>query len=80
MGTANKRPMIRVGKRNLYASRVAFSLFKGELKKGLYVCHTCDNVSCVNPDHLWLGTPKQNKVDSVKKGRSVGKDNWFRTR
>lgn len=33
------------------------------------VCHLCDNPKCCNPDHLWIGTPKQNSEDEVKKNR-----------
>jgi hypothetical protein len=36
-------------------------------------CHTCDNPSCINPDHLWPGTRSQNLLDASKKGRTQGK-------
>ena len=38
---------------------------------GLYVCHHCDNPSCVRPEHLYEGTPAQNTADQISRGRFV---------
>lgn len=42
-----------------------------DLDDGSDICHSCDNPACVNPDHLWRGTRKQNLEDMAKKGRSL---------
>lgn len=51
------------------AHRVAYRLYVGEIKDGLYVLHHCDNRGCVNPSHLFLGTSSDNMHDCVNKGR-----------
>jgi len=50
--------------------RVSYRHFKGDIPKGMFVCHTCDVPSCCNPDHLFLGTNKDNVHDMMRKGRN----------
>jgi hypothetical protein len=62
---------------SMAAHRVAFRLAKGFLPKNACVCHRCDNPSCVRPSHLFLGTPKDNVDDSMKKGRFLRNHRTF---
>lgn len=60
---------IKIQCRDRKAHRVSWAIHFGELSTDLDVLHRCDNPSCVNPDHLWLGNDSMNRTDSVTKGR-----------
>lgn len=56
------------------ASRIAYSLAFKDVPVGLHVCHHCDNPSCCNPEHLFLGTNADNAHDRDSKGRTATGD------
>lgn len=49
-----------------YAHRVSWRLFVGEIPKGRWVLHKCDNKKCVRPKHLYIGTPTENLLDRYR--------------
>lgn len=59
---------VRIGKIQIGAHRYIYTLYKGEIGDK-FVLHTCDNPSCVNPEHLFLGTQTDNMQDMISKGR-----------
>ncbi len=65
-------------KKRTGSHRMSWMIHNGDIPEGLLVLHQCDTRSCVNPDHLFLGTYKDNAQDCIKKGRDnrlCGEDN-----
>lgn len=75
-GATNRRGYGKIcfkGNKTAGAHRVSYELFTGEIPEDKYVCHSCDNPRCVNPDHLWVGSAQDNKMDQINKGRGSRK-------
>ena len=72
MGKLNKGGygVVRINRKYLMAHRVSYQLFNGAIPDGFQVCHKCDNPSCINVSHLFVGTLLDNYQDMVNKGRA----------
>jgi len=57
--------------------RLVYEFTHGPIPDGMYICHKCDRRACMNPDHLFIGTQKDNIQDMLSKGReSRGEERW----
>lgn len=56
--------------KSIQAHRLAWTIKFGEIPSGMFVCHKCDNPSCCNPDHLFIGSAYDNCQDMISKGRA----------
>lgn len=62
---------VTVMAKTFLAHRFSYELFNGKSPGTKVVCHKCDSHPCVNPGHLFIGEPKDNSSDMIKKGRSA---------
>lgn len=65
----NRTQEIGNSQKNIFVHRLSYKIFKENPPKNKFVCHTCDNPSCCNPEHLFLGSPKDNARDALRKKR-----------
>lgn len=63
--------IFRAPGRGIKVHREMWTINKGAIPDGMCICHTCDNPACINIDHLFLGTRKDNMIDMVRKGRNA---------
>lgn len=75
-GSVNKKGYGQIqtggkGSKHVLAHRLSYEMHHGVIPDGMVVMHKCDNPSCVNPDHLRVGTQSENIIDAMTKGRKV---------
>lgn len=66
----NNYASLKQGGKQILVHRLAYKLKNGEISDGLFACHKCNNTVCINPDHIYAGTAKDNYNDMVAAGRN----------
>jgi hypothetical protein len=67
---SNRYGQLKINHKMIKSHRVSYELYNGDIPAGLNVLHKCDNTKCVNPDHLFLGSQKENVQDMLTKNRA----------
>lgn len=62
---------LKVNDVSVRAHRFSYIIHNGQIEESMFICHTCDNPKCVNPAHLYAGTPADNVRDRTARGRSA---------
>ncbi len=57
--------------KSISAHQASWIIHNGPIPKGMFICHHCDNPRCTRPDHLFIGSPQDNVLDMINKGRNV---------
>lgn len=68
-GKSKNYPIIKIKGKLYLMHRLMWTLKKGPIRKNLFICHKCDNPKCININHLWIGSQKDNMRDMIKKNR-----------
>src|ERR1035438_7769338 len=72
LSTKNKQSygVFAIKRKSVKAHRISWEIKNGKIPDRIFVLHKCDNPQCVNPDHLFLGSAKDNTQDMLSKGRN----------
>jgi predicted DNA-binding protein YlxM (UPF0122 family) len=67
----NGRPRISLNSKQFILARVVYEVYKEDFSKNLFVCHTCDNPLCINPEHLYLGDNTEKALNQTRRNKQA---------